>query len=100
MDIFPFVGFTGVVFYAEEYACDPLFHSFTTRYNVYFNGITSFEEQLDAMQDGYEDNFTHLLHMHPVSAYGVPSDPQPKGDFPGLWKKPEGDTATFHTKAA
>ena len=57
------------------------FHSFTTRYNVYFNGITSFEEQLDAMQDGYEDNFTHLLHMHPVSAYGVPSDPQPKGDF-------------------
>lgn len=57
------------------------YHAFTTRYNVYFNGITSFEEQLDAMQNGYEDNFTHLLHMHPVSAYGVPSDPQPKGDF-------------------
>ena len=57
------------------------YHAFTTRYNVYFNGITSFEEQLDAMQTGYEDNFTHLLHMHPVSAYGVPTDPQPKGDF-------------------
>ena len=53
------------------------------------------------MQDGYEDNFTHLLHMHPVSAYGVPSDPQPKGDFSRAFgKKPEGDTATFHTKAA
>ncbi len=57
------------------------FHSFTTKYNVYFNGITSFEEQLDLMQKSYEDNFTHLLYMHPVSAYGVPSDPQPQGDF-------------------
>ncbi|MCD8288056.1 MAG: tetratricopeptide repeat protein, partial [Porphyromonadaceae bacterium] len=33
------------------------------------------------MQKSYEDNFTHLLYMHPVSAYGVPSDPQPQGDF-------------------
>ena len=28
------------------------YHALTTRYNVYFNGITSFEEQLDAMQTG------------------------------------------------
>lgn len=57
------------------------YHSFTTKYNVYFNGIESYKEQLRAMQNDYEDNFTHLLHIHPVSAYGVPTDPQPKGDF-------------------
>ena len=56
-------------------------HAFMTRYNVYFNGIESYKEQLRTMENSYEDNFTHLLHIHPVSAYSVPTDPQPKGDF-------------------
>ena len=45
------------------------YHSFTTRYNVYFNGIENYKEQLKEMEEGYEDNFTDLLLMHPTQAY-------------------------------
>ena len=52
------------------------YHSFTTRYNVYFNGIENYKEQLKEMEEGYEDNFTDLLLMHPAQAYANPKDPQ------------------------
>ena len=55
------------------------YHSFTTRYNVYFNGIENYKEQLKEMEEGYEDNFTDLLLMHPAQAYANPKDPQPSG---------------------
>lgn len=57
------------------------FHGFTTRYNVYFNGIESYKEELKKMEDGYEDNYTKLLYIHPVSAYSNPKDPKPTGSF-------------------
>lgn len=57
------------------------YHSFTTRYNVYFNGIENYKEQLKEMEEGYEDNFTDLLLMHPAQAYANPKDPQPSGSF-------------------
>lgn len=57
------------------------YHSFTTRYNVYFNGIENYKEQLKEMEEGYEDNFTDLLLMHPTQAYANPKDPQPSGSF-------------------
>ena len=33
------------------------YHSFTTRYNVYFNGIENYKEQLKEMEEGYEDGY-------------------------------------------
>lgn len=57
------------------------YQAMTTRYNVYFNGIESYKEQLKNMEDSYEDNFTRLLHLHPVSAYRNPKETKPNGSF-------------------
>ncbi len=57
------------------------YHSFTTRYNVYFNGEENYKEQLKLQQEKYEDNFTDLLYLNPAEAYNNPKDPQPQGSF-------------------
>lgn len=57
------------------------YHAFTTRYNVYFNGIENYKEQLKSMEESYEDDFTSLLYMHPAQAYADPKSPQPTGSF-------------------
>jgi tetratricopeptide (TPR) repeat protein len=57
------------------------YQAMTTRYNVYFNGIENYKEQLKNMESNYEDNFTRLVHMHPVSAYGNPKETKPNGSF-------------------
>ncbi|MDR3194254.1 MAG: tetratricopeptide repeat protein [Tannerella sp.] len=44
------------------------FHALTARYNTYFNGKTSFDESLDAMVNGYKENYTERIYMYPVSA--------------------------------
>lgn len=33
------------------------------------------------MEEGYEDDFTSLLYMHPAQAYADPKSPQPTGSF-------------------
>ncbi|MDL2277761.1 tetratricopeptide repeat protein [Parabacteroides sp. OttesenSCG-928-G07] len=53
------------------------YQAFTTRYNVYYNGKVSFDEQLDAMQNGYKENYTEMIYMHPISAQ--PKDKQTTG---------------------
>ncbi|MDR0537804.1 MAG: tetratricopeptide repeat protein [Tannerellaceae bacterium] len=45
-----------------------LYHSLNSRYNIYFNGKTSFDEALDAMQKGYKESYTERILMYPVSA--------------------------------
>ncbi len=44
------------------------YHSFTSRYNIYFNGKTSFDEALNAMEKGYKENYSEMIHMYPISA--------------------------------
>jgi tetratricopeptide (TPR) repeat protein len=44
------------------------FHAFTARYNTYFNGKTSFDEQLAAQSNGYRESYTEQILMFPVSA--------------------------------
>lgn len=44
------------------------YHSFTTRYNIYFNGKTSFDEALQAMNNGYKENYSEMIHQYPISA--------------------------------
>ncbi len=44
------------------------YHSLTSRYNIYFNGKTSFDEALNSMQNGYKENYSEMIHMYPISA--------------------------------
>ncbi|MDR0575314.1 MAG: hypothetical protein LBG96_15070 [Tannerella sp.] len=43
------------------------YHSLNSRYNVYFNGKTSFDEALKSMHEGYKENYTEQIYMFPVS---------------------------------
>jgi tetratricopeptide (TPR) repeat protein len=53
------------------------YHSFNTRYNVYFNGDQSYQEAYKAMMDGYQENYSEMLLFHPVSA--LPKDKSSTG---------------------
>ncbi|WP_304250543.1 tetratricopeptide repeat protein [Parabacteroides gordonii] len=44
------------------------YHAFNSRYNIYFNGKTSFDEALLGMQTGYKESFSEMIHMYPISA--------------------------------
>ena len=44
------------------------YHAFNSRYNIYFNGKTAFDEALKAMQDGYKENYSDQILMYPISA--------------------------------
>jgi tetratricopeptide (TPR) repeat protein len=56
------------------------YHAFNSRYNIYFNGKTSFDEALMSMQNGYEESYTDMILMYPISAQ--PKDKEtPGGPF-------------------
>ena len=60
------------------------YHGLTTRFNVYFNGNETYKESLKNMQKDFQDDFTSLVHIHPVSAFSNEKEQNPSGDF----KKP------------
>lgn len=41
------------------------YHSFTTRYNVFFNANESYKENLKTKQESFQDNFSELLPFYP-----------------------------------
>lgn len=43
------------------------YHALNSRYNIYFNGKASFDEALSVMSDEYVDNYSRMIHLHPVS---------------------------------
>lgn len=55
--------------------------AFNTRYNVYFNGITNYDEQLQAMESAYQDDYTRITLIHPAEAHADPKRPRPTGSF-------------------
>ena len=57
------------------------YQAFITKYNIYYNGETHYDETLNAMIKAYEDDYSRLLFMHPVEAYSDPKAPQPTGNF-------------------
>ena len=57
------------------------YQSFTTRYNVYFNGNEHYQQTIKALEKGYEDDYSQLVFVHPVDAYNHPKSPQPQGNF-------------------
>jgi len=44
------------------------YHSFNTRYNVYFNGSQAFDQAFKAQLDGYKENYSEMIMMYPVSS--------------------------------
>lgn len=86
--------------------------AFTTRYNVYYNGKEHFIEQLQQMENAYEDDYTRTLLTHPAEARADQKMPQPSGDFKrtiekmqksiqlhSIKKKPPKKTASAKEKA-
>jgi tetratricopeptide (TPR) repeat protein len=59
------------------------YHSFNTRYNVYFNGETVYKEALKSQQEAYQENYTNTILMFPVSS--LPKDKETTG---GSFDKP------------
>lgn len=55
--------------------------AFTTRYNVYYNGITHYNEQIKILENDYEDDYSQRLFVHPAEAYSNPKSPQPSTNF-------------------
>lgn len=53
------------------------YHSFNTRYNVYFNGNMAYQEALKAQQESYQENYSEMILMFPVSA--LPKDKENQG---------------------
>ena len=70
--------------------------SFTTKYNVYFHGKANYDEQLKAMLDAYEDDYSQHLYMHPAEARSNPKAPQPSGSFDRTIEKME-KAITLHS---
>ena len=70
--------------------------SFTTKYNVYYHGKTNYDEQLKAMMDAYEDDYSQHLYMHPAEARSNPKAPQPSGSFERTIEKME-KAITLHS---
>ncbi|MDR1781028.1 MAG: tetratricopeptide repeat protein [Tannerella sp.] len=58
------------------------YHAINARYNTYFNGKTSFDESLEAMNKGYKENYTERILMYPVSA-----QPKDKKDTGGQFDR-------------
>ena len=62
----------GLVFFScstqKNTSASRRFHAFTARYNTYFNGKTSFDEQLTSQNNGYKESYTEQILMFPVSA--------------------------------
>ena len=55
--------------------------AFTTRYNVYYNGKTHYDEQIELQEANYEDDYTRTVLTHPAEAFNDQKLPQPTGDF-------------------
>lgn len=55
--------------------------AFNTRYNVYYNGITHYNEQIKKLEGEYEDDYSQRLFIHPAEAYANPKSPQPSTNF-------------------
>ena len=66
---------------SKNTAASRKYQAFITRYNIYFNGDEHYKETLKKLEEGYEDDFSSLLFMHPIEAKEHETSPQPSGDF-------------------
>ena len=57
------------------------YQAFITKYNIYFNGKTHFDETIKDMELKYEDDYSQILYLHPIEAKNNSKAPQPSGNF-------------------
>ena len=43
------------------------FHALNSRYNIYFNGKTAFDDALRSQNEGYKESYTEQILMYPVN---------------------------------
>ena len=56
------------------------YHSFNTRYNVYFNGNEAYKASLKNLNEGYTETYSEMILMYPVSS--LPKEKEtPGGSF-------------------
>jgi hypothetical protein len=53
------------------------YHAFNTRYNIYFNGDEAYKEAMKNQLETYEENYSDMILMYPVSA--LPKDKETLG---------------------
>jgi tetratricopeptide (TPR) repeat protein len=53
------------------------YHAFNSRYNIYYNGKTSYDNSLLSMIEGYKESYSEMIYMYPISAQ--PKDKQQTG---------------------
>ena len=54
--------------------------AFNTRYNVYYNGETHYNEQIK-LTENYEDDYSKRLFVHPAEAYAHEKAKKPTGSY-------------------
>ena len=47
------------------------FHQTKVKYNILYNGNVAYEEGLKAIRDANTDDYTHVLHLYPVSNHAA-----------------------------
>jgi len=57
------------------------YHSFNTRYNVYFNGSEAFNEALKTHLESYQENYSEMIHTYPISAASKEEKEKTGGPF-------------------
>jgi tetratricopeptide (TPR) repeat protein len=59
------------------------YHSFNTRYNIYFNGETAYQAALKTQQEAMEDNYSKMLPL-----FGISALPKEKTETGGPFDRP------------
>ena len=54
--------------------------AFNTRYNVYYNGETHYNEQIK-LTENYEDDYSKRLFVHPAEAFAHDKAKKPAGSY-------------------
>ena len=53
----------------------------TTKYNVYFNANEAYKEELDLFEKNFNDDFTNMIFLHPVSSLIKKENIEPNAGF-------------------
>ncbi len=43
------------------------YHALNSRYNIYFNGKTAFDDALRSLNEGYKESYTEQIYMYPIN---------------------------------
>lgn len=63
------------------------YHNFTTRYNVYYNGATAFDQSYTTLLQNYSESYTERLSMEPLQTKAVEEKTTSGGAFDGALEK-------------